>query len=154
MKAELWWVGKTKSGDIRNLMNFYLKRISHLGSLHTVEWPDAKKKVPELARAEVSDKMLKKISTADHVVLLDAGGKVFSSKEFSHYLESAVRFSKRRLVFIIGSAYGFSSDLRQRADFLLSLSAMTFPHDLVRIIFLEQYYRALTIKKNLPYHHE
>ncbi|MBX2817865.1 MAG: 23S rRNA (pseudouridine(1915)-N(3))-methyltransferase RlmH [Saprospiraceae bacterium] len=153
MKNELWWVGKTKMPEIRALTDLYLKRANHLGSLTINEWQDARSKDPGKAREEIGKKMLEKIRSGDFLILLDEKGKAYSSRQFASFLDRTSMLGKQRAIFVIGGAYGFSDALKSRADHLFALSKMTFPHDLVRIVFLEQYYRALSIQKNLPYHH-
>lgn len=98
--------------------------------------------------------ILDKISPADFVVLLDERGRQFSSVEFASYMEKLMGSGRKRMVFVIGGPYGFSEDVYARADARLSLSRMTFNHEMVRMFFVEQIYRAMTILRGEPYHHE
>ena len=97
---------------------------------------------------------MKQLQAGDHVVLLDEHGKELRSVEFSHYMEQRMQTVSKRLVFIIGGPYGFSPDVYAKANEKLSLSKMTFSHQMVRLIFVEQLYRAMTIMRGEPYHHE
>ena len=98
--------------------------------------------------------MKKSLKDGDYVVLLDEGGKEFRSVDFARYLEQKQQSVSRRLVFIVGGPYGFSQDVKNRANEKISLSKMTFSHEMIRLIFTEQLYRAMTIINNEPYHHE
>jgi 23S rRNA (pseudouridine1915-N3)-methyltransferase len=109
--------------------------------------------VPEQNIRE-GEKIIRSVSNDDFVVLLDERGKEFRTIEFSEWLQKIFMISKKRIVFIIGGPWGFSDDVYGRADFTMSLSRMTFPHQLVRLLFMEQLYRALTIIKGEHYHHE
>jgi 23S rRNA (pseudouridine1915-N3)-methyltransferase len=100
-----------------------------------------------------SEMIMKKLNPDDHVILLDEGGTQYSSTKFAATFQKKMNASIRHLVFVIGGSYGFDTSLYERADEKLSLSAMTFSHQMVRLIFLEQLYRALTIMRNEPYHH-
>jgi 23S rRNA (pseudouridine1915-N3)-methyltransferase len=97
--------------------------------------------------------ILKYIQLSDKVILLDEKGKTYTSVQFSNFIQTQMNTSLKQLVFVIGGAYGFSDEMYQRADSLLSLSKMTLTHQMVRIVFLEQVYRAFTILNNEPYHH-
>ena len=99
------------------------------------------------------EEILKKLQSTDWLILLDENGKKYSSTQFSKHLEQLFIRSPKRLIFLIGGAYGFSDEIYARANEKLSLSNMTFSHQMIRLFFLEQFYRALTIQKNLPYHH-
>ncbi len=98
--------------------------------------------------------ILKSLTDTDEVILLDERGKTFSSIEFAGFLENKMSFSAKRLVFVVGGAYGFSESVYHRANAKISLSKMTFSHQIIRLIFMEQLYRAMTIIKGEPYHHE
>ncbi|OFY27506.1 MAG: hypothetical protein A2X09_07480 [Bacteroidetes bacterium GWF2_43_11] len=100
-----------------------------------------------------AEAQLKLISQSDYTVLLDEGGIEFTSVEFSKFLQQRMNQGIRQLNFIVGGAYGFDPEVKQKASFKLALSKMTFPHQLVRLLFMEQLYRAFTILKNEPYHH-
>ncbi|MBE3085137.1 MAG: 23S rRNA (pseudouridine(1915)-N(3))-methyltransferase RlmH [Bacteroidetes bacterium] len=99
-------------------------------------------------------KIIQSISVDDYVILLDERGKELRTVEFSGWVEKIFMLPKKRIMFIIGGPWGFSDEVYGRADFRMSLSKMTFPHQLVRLLFLEQLYRVFTIIKGEPYHHE
>jgi 23S rRNA (pseudouridine1915-N3)-methyltransferase len=99
-------------------------------------------------------KIIQSINKDDFIVLLDEKGKEFRTAELAVWLQKTLMISRKRIVFIIGGPWGFSDDVYARADFRISLSRMTFPHQLVRLLFLEQLYRVFTIIKGEPYHHE
>ena len=98
--------------------------------------------------------MLKQIHPSDFVMLLDERGKQMTSREFSTFIDRKMSTLPRNLIFVVGGPYGFSEEVRQRADALLGLSAMTFSHEMVRPFFVEQIYRAMTILRGEPYHHD
>ena len=153
MKITLVFVGKTVQQEVSSLTDDYISRIKGTDvSVKIV--PNLKKKYPiEIQKTEEGREILKTVDKDDYVVLLDDKGKVFSSLEFASWLEKRQIYS-RSIVFVVGGAYGFSQEMYQRADFKLSLSAMTFSHQIIRAIFAEQLYRAFSIIKGLPYHHE
>ena len=99
-------------------------------------------------------KIIQSVGVDDYVVLLDEKGKELRTVEFSAWMEKIFMLPKKRIVFVIGGPWGFSDEVYNRADFKMSLSKMTFPHQLVRLLFLEQLYRVFTIIKGEPYHHE
>jgi ribosomal RNA large subunit methyltransferase H len=153
MKITLVFVGKTVQQEVSSLMDDYISRIKGTDvSVKIV--PNLKKKYPiEIQKTEEGREILKTVDKDDYVVLLDDKGKVFSSLDFASWLEKR-QIHNRSIVFVVGGAYGFSQEMYQRADFKLSLSAMTFSHQIIRAIFAEQLYRAFSIIKGLPYHHE
>ena len=156
MKTTLLTVGKTDKAWVREGMDIYSSRLKHYTRLEICEIPELKN-VSALSREEIKSRegalILKNIRNEDRVVLLDEKGEELSSVEFARRLE---KYSAGRLdlVFVVGGAYGFSKEFYERADALISLSKMTFSHQMVRAIFLEQLYRAFTIIKGEPYHHE
>ena len=107
----------------------------------------------ELAKKE-GDLILKNIQKSDHLVLLDDKGKEYNSLKFSEKIQNWMLTSKKRIIFVVGGAYGFSKDIYHRADEKLSLSKMTFSHQMIRLFFIEQLYRGFSILNNEPYHHE
>jgi 23S rRNA (pseudouridine1915-N3)-methyltransferase len=113
-----------------------------------------KKLSADQIKTKEGELILSKINTSDFLILMDERGKQRSSVEFSDYLQMMLQQSYKRLIFLIGGAYGFSEAVYNRSNMKMSLSKMTFSHQMVRLIFLEQFYRALTIMKNEPYHHE
>lgn len=157
MKITLLMVGKTAFPFVREGMLLYEKRINRYITYERVEIPDLKG-VSSLSSAMVKEKegevILKKIKPGDDVILLDEHGKEFTSKEWAGYLENKMVISPKNITFVIGGAYGFSQAVYDRADSKLSFSKMTFSHQIIRLFFTEQLYRAFTIIKGEPYHNE
>lgn len=156
MKTELILVSKTTDKHLAAGIDDYVSRICHyLPFAITVipELKNTKNMTEEQQKVREGELILQKIQPSDTVVLLDEHGKEFRSIEFADWLQKKQN-TARRLVFVIGGPYGFSESVYQRADELLSLSKMTFSHQMVRLLFVEQIYRACTIIKGEPYHHE
>ena len=157
MRINLLTVGKTDFGWVSEGMSVYASRIGHYVPFSVVEIPELKN-VSALSKEQIKEKegelILRNIKAADRVVLLDEHGKEYRSVEFSSMLEDMMSRGGKDIVFVIGGAYGFSQKVYSRADSLLSLSRMTFSHQIVRALFLEQLYRAFTIMRSEPYHHE
>ena len=157
MKISFLTVGRTDAGWVREGLETYISRLGRYVPFSLTEIP-ALKNASSLTRAQVKEKegvlILKNIKPSDRVILLDEHGKEFRSVEWAAFLESKLTRGSRDLVFVIGGAYGFSQRVYARADSRLSLSKMTFSHQMVRTIFAEQLYRAFTILKGEPYHHE
>ena len=157
MKIQLTVISKTNQDYLRTGLAEYLKRLEHYCKLEYVEIPDIKN-AKNLNQAELKkkegEKILAQVDSSDQLILLDENGKSFSSIAFSKQLNKWQLQSIKRLHFVIGGAYGFSEAVVQRAQSKISLSPMTFSHQMVRLIFLEQLYRAHTILKGEPYHHQ
>ena len=156
MKTTLILVGKTNGKLFNEGIDDYAKRIGHYTPFAVKVLPELKstKSLSESQQKDKEGKMiLKSISPSDFVVLLDEHGTEYRSMEFAKWVEKR-RNGGRDLVFVIGGPYGFSPDVYNRADALISLSRMTFSHQMVRLIFVEQLYRACTSIKGEPYHHE
>ena len=157
MKIKLIVVGKTKSRYLNQGEEEYEKRLKHYCNFEEIIINNVKNSI-KLSKNELKIKegelILKKIGSIDKVILLDNMGKINSSNEFSNFLKENMLNSTKNLVFIIGGAYGFSLDVYDRANNKLSLSKMTFSHQMIRLIFKEQLYRAYTIIKGENYHHE
>lgn len=156
MKIELIQVGKTVNKIFVEGINEYLGRIKHYVSFNITTIPEIKntKSLSESQQKTLEGTLiLKQLQAQDTVVLLDEHGKEFRSVEFAAWLEKQQQVA-RRLVFVIGGPYGFSDDVYERANSKISLSKMTFSHQMVRLIFCEQLYRACTIIQGEPYHHE
>ena len=156
MKIKLIAVGKTDDNHIQSCMNEYIKRLGFYVLFEVLIIPDIKntKSLSEKQqKTKEADAVLKNIDQSDAVILLDEKGKNYTSEAFSEVLQKKMNSGIKNLVFIIGGPYGFSEQLYQRANEKLSLSAMTFSHQMVRLFFVEQLYRAFTIIKNEPYHH-
>ena len=156
MKAVLLTVGKTDINSIAIEIDKYTKRIGHYLPFSMEVIPDIKNK-RNLSQAEQKQKegdlILSKLHSTDYVVLLDEGGRLFNSNQFAQHIENKKNTIARKLVFVIGGPYGFSDAVKARANEMISLSKMTFTHQMVRMIFVEQFYRAMTILSNQPYHH-
>ena len=156
MKTILLMVGKTASSNFIASINDYLERIKHYipFEINTIpEIKNTKNLTEEQQKEREGDLILKNILPSDTVVLLDEHGKEMRSIDFAKWTEMK-RNDAKRLVFVIGGPYGFSKDIYSRANEKISLSRMTFSHQMVRLIFVEQIYRACTIIKGEPYHHE
>jgi 23S rRNA (pseudouridine1915-N3)-methyltransferase len=157
MKIAIVQVGKTNEKHVSEGIDIYSSRIRKYSGFEIITVPDLKntRNMPGLEqKAKEGNKILQSLGNEDYVVLLDERGKELRTIEFSEWLEKKIAGSVKRIVFIIGGAWGFSEEVYSRADFKLSLSKMTFPHQLVRLLFTEQLYRAFTIIKREPYHHE
>ena len=157
MKITLLTVGKTDVKWVKEGLDLYVSRLSHYVQFSLVEIPELKN-VSSFSQAQIKeqegDLILAAIRPSDEVILLDEHGKEFRSVEFARFLEERMARSGRDMVFVIGGAYGFSQKVYERSDRKMSLSAMTFSHQMVRTIFAEQLYRAFTIMRGEPYHHE
>lgn len=157
MKISLLQTGKTTDKHISEVVDLYTARIKKYSVFEIVTLPDLKNtrnmSVQEQKLKE-GKKIIQSFSIDDYVVLLDEKGKELRTVEFSGYMEKIFMQPKKRIVFVIGGPWGFSEEVYDRADFKMALSKMTFPHQLVRLLFLEQLYRVFTIIKGEPYHHE
>ena len=157
MKITLLTVGKTDVKWVKEGLDLYVSRLSHYAPFQVREIPELKN-VSALDREQIKvregELILKSLRPSDEVVLLDEGGRELRSVEFASWLEEHFSRGSRDIVFVIGGAYGFSKEVYARADSKLSLSKMTFSHQMVRTIFAEQLYRAFTIMRGEPYHHE
>ena len=157
MKITLLTVGKTDKDWVKQGIDIYASRMKHYFPFSIVEIPELKN-ASSLSQEQIKTKegelILKNIKPTDDVILLDERGREFSSMEFAKVLQDKISYTGKDIVFIIGGAYGFSEVVRQRSNSKISLSRMTFSHQMVRAIFVEQLYRAFTIMKGEPYHHE
>ena len=157
MKTELWVTGKTTKKYIQEGMDIFLGRLKHYLPFNLETIPDIKgsKKISSAAiKQKESEAVLKKLKPGDFLVLLDEKGEALSSVELAGFMKKRMQASDRRMIFLIGGAFGVSKDLYNRTDYRLSLSKMTFSHQMVRVFFLEQLYRAMTIIRNEPYHNQ
>ena len=156
MTIKLIAIGKTDSKALLQLIAEYENRLKHYVKFEFEIIPDIKNS-KNLSETQQKDKegelILKKINTTDVLVLLDENGKQYSSEDFSNYLQKKMNSGIKQLVFIIGGPYGFSDSVYQKAQGKISLSKMTFSHQMVRLFVVEQVYRAFTILRNEPYHH-
>ncbi len=157
MKIALLVIGKTDNKWLSEAIEEYQKRLIHYLPFELIVLPDIKN-VKNLSEAQQKEKegesIVKALQTGDFCVLLDEKGKEYTSKQFSVYMEKKTHTIPKRLVFIIGGPYGFSDKVYQIASEKISLSKMTFSHQMIRLVFIEQLYRAMTIINNEPYHHE
>ncbi len=157
MKIVFLTVGKTEDAYLKEGIDKYIKRLKHYARLEFVEINELKNTkalTPEQQKAKEAELILKKLSPLDYVILLDEKGTEFSSKQFAAYLDKKAISSTSTMIFIVGGPYGFDDTLYTRANDKLSLSRMTFSHQMIRLLFVEQLYRAFTIIKGEPYHHE
>lgn len=157
MKITLLTVGKTDIKWVKDGLEMYVSRLKHYINFDLVEIPELKN-VSALTKEQIKHKegelILKGVRSQDELILLDEHGKEFRSLEFAKSLEDRISRGSRDIVFVIGGAYGFSDEVYGRSDAKISLSKMTFSHQIVRAIFAEQLYRAFTIMRGEPYHHE
>lgn len=157
MKISLIVIGKTNSKFLMDGINEYTKRLSYYLPFSIEYLPDVKnnrKLTVEQQMVIEGNNILNAIEKSDYVVLLDEHGKEFTSMEFSKYIEKKMSSVPKRLVFVVGGPYGFTQEVKDRANEKISMSKMTFSHEMIRLIFTEQLYRAMTILNNEPYHHE
>ena len=146
MRIRIVAVGKAKNRDLRSLLADYYARIGRYAKLEEVEIKDADE-------AQVSDRLARSIPDRSRVVALEVDGRALSSRELASWLGRAENDSVQTIVFLLGGAYGLPQELSRKADLRLSMSAMTFPHRLARLVLAEQIYRAFTILRNEPYDH-
>jgi 23S rRNA (pseudouridine1915-N3)-methyltransferase len=157
MKITLLSIGKTEDAYIKEGIDKYLKRLKHYTKLELTELPELKNTkalTQEQQKTKEAEMLHKKFAPTDFVILLDEKGSELSSSQFAGYLDKKAIGSVSSIVFVIGGPYGFDASVYQRANDKLSLSRMTFSHQMVRLFFVEQLYRAYTIIKGEPYHHE
>ena len=157
MEISLIVIGKTNARYLQEGIDEYIKRLKHYIPYSITVLPDIKntKKLTEEQQKEAEGKlMLDALKPGDFLVLLDERGKEFTSVAFADYLQRKMNAGLRRLVFVIGGPYGFSQSVYDRADEKISLSKMTFSHEMIRLFFTEQVYRAMTIQRGEPYHHQ
>ena len=157
MKITLLAIGKTDNKELDKLIGQYTARIGHYLPFELKIIPDVKrsgKTTEESQKLAEGKEILSELAPTDKLMLLDERGKSFSSREFASFLEGKMLQSERRLVFVIGGPYGFSPEVYARANEQLSLSKMTFSHQMVRLFITEQIYRAMTILRGEPYHHD
>jgi len=157
MKIKLLVIGATARSYLKEGEELFIKRLSNYVAFEKVEIPDlknAKNLSREQIKSEEGKLILQKINPTDFVTLLDERGKEYRSVEFAQWLQTTFNQGPKHLVFVVGGPYGFSEDVFQRGNANISLSKMTFSHQMIRLFFVEQLYRAFTILKNEPYHHE
>lgn len=157
MKITLLTVGKTDKDWVKQGTDIYVSRLKHYMPFTISEIPELKN-VSALSKDQIKTKegelILKNLKPSDDVILMDEHGKEYTSVDFASLLQKKITYEGKDIVFIIGGAYGFSDEVYRRANSKISLSRMTFSHQMVRAIFAEQIYRAFTIMRGEPYHHE
>lgn len=155
MKITLLTVGKTENNYLHEGIKIYIDRLGHYIKFETMEI-QLPAKLKSLNTERVKDAegklLLKHFASADMIILLDEKGKTFTSEEFATYLQRFMNAGVRNLMFVVGGAFGFSKEVYEAVQARLSLSSMTFSHQMVRLFFTEQLYRAFTIIRNEPYH--
>jgi 23S rRNA (pseudouridine1915-N3)-methyltransferase len=156
MKVTLLQIDKTTESYLNEGISIYLKRLKNYTAFEiiTINVPKAVRMRPEAEqKSEESKLILKQFKDGDHLVILDEGGNLLNSVDFSQFLTKKAVSNVKNLVFLIGGPYGFDESIYKRANYKLSLSPMTFSHQMVRLFFIEQLYRAFTITKGEKYHH-
>lgn len=157
MKITLLQIGKMQSKIFAKAFDDYFARLKHYVPFECVELPDLKSSkslTTEQQKVKEGEMLLAQFAPSDKVVLLDERGTEHTSREFAGWLEREMAGGARRLVFVVGGPYGFSEAVYARANGKISLSRMTLTHEMVRLFFIEQIYRAMTILRNEPYHHD
>ncbi|MEZ4917524.1 MAG: 23S rRNA (pseudouridine(1915)-N(3))-methyltransferase RlmH [Saprospiraceae bacterium] len=154
MKIELWTIGKTAEAYLDKGIGIYEKRLKNYLPFQFEILPNSKLKTGEehVVKQDEARLVLNKLQSTDFLVLLDERGKEFTSEGLAKWMETQLNAPHRRLIFLIGGAFGFHQDLYDRANAQWSLSKLTFSHQMIRLFALEQLYRAMTILKNEPYH--
>ena len=157
MKIFLLAIGKTQTDYLRSGIDMYMSRIVHYIPMEFKILPDIKGGrglTEEQQKEKEGATMMSALQPGDAVVLLDERGREFTSREFAQFVETRMNSGLKRLVFVIGGPYGFSDAMYTRADGTISLSRMTFSHEMIRLFFVEQVYRSMTILRGEPYHHD
>ena len=155
MNIKLIYISKNKSNNIELLVEDYEKKINHFISYSSLGLKNKNQKSEKkLIQKSESNLILKNIKNNDLVILLDEKGKEFSTKDFSKFISDKMMNRTKNIVFIIGGAYGFSSEFKKKFKLKIALSKLTFSHDMARLFFSEQLYRSLTIINNIPYHNQ
>jgi len=153
MKIKCIAIGKTKNQEFISIIKSYISKIEHYINFEFVIINDIKStKNKNVQKNKEGKSILDKIKKNEHVIVLDENGKEYNSLLFSNFIQHQMNSSKKEIIFIIGGAYGLSEKILERANHEISLSKMTFSHQMVRILFLEQLYRSFTIIRNQPYH--
>lgn len=154
MKVEIWAIGKLKQRELSSSIDHYLKRMRKYQPVILDEiLVKTRSTNPDILRKAEAEKILSKLTNGAFLLLMDETGKRFNSVEFADFIQKILMQPTSRLVFLIGGAYGFDQSIYHRAQEKISLSPMTFPHDLARLVTVEQLYRAFSILNNSPYHH-
>ncbi len=156
MKIKLITIGKTDDEHLVQLINEYEKRLKHYIPFEIIVIPDIKRRKnmsEDVQKKQEGELILKNINPADDLILLDEKGKSHTSESFADFIQKKMNSGIKNLIFVIGGPYGFGDDVYKKATGKISLSSMTFSHQMVRLFFVEQLYRGFTILNNEPYHH-
>lgn len=156
MKILFLVIGKTDEVYLETGISKYIKRLEHYVPFEMKVIPDIKNRktlTEEQQKKSEGDLILSQLNPGDDLILLDENGKTFSSVNFSQWIEKQMNAGSKKIIFVVGGPYGFSKEVHAKAKFKISLSEMTFSHQMIRLIFVEQLYRAFTIIKGEPYHH-
>ncbi|MCB2197625.1 MAG: 23S rRNA (pseudouridine(1915)-N(3))-methyltransferase RlmH [Bacteroidetes bacterium] len=157
MKIKFLVIGKTDTDYLKKGIDEYIKRLKHYVPFEMIVIPDLKNTknlTEDIQKQKEGELILNQLDRADFLVLLDENGKKYSSVNFSQFIEKKMIAGLKTLIFVVGGPYGFSREVYQKANTKISLSDMTFSHQMVRLIFVEQLYRAMTIIRGEPYHHK
>ena len=157
MKIECWCIGKTDADYLKTGVALYEKRLTHYTAFDFVIFPDIKNggaMTKEILKQKEGEAFLQKINKEDYLILLDENGQTYTSVQFAQYIEGKQSANLKKMIFLIGGAFGFSEEIKKRANHSITLSKMTFSHIMIRLFFAEQLYRAYTIIKNEKYHNE
>ncbi len=157
MKITLLAIGKTDDKNLETLIKIYSKRLGHYITFDLQVIPDIKKAKnlsEDQQKQQEGAEILKRTTTSDHLIILDEKGSSYTSVKFANFLQKKMNSGLKNLIFVIGGPYGFSPDIYERAQGKVSLSQMTFSHQMVRLFMVEQLYRGFTILRNEPYHHQ
>ncbi|KXK37362.1 MAG: 23S rRNA (pseudouridine(1915)-N(3))-methyltransferase RlmH [Saprospiraceae bacterium] len=155
MKISVWCIGKTDEKYLKDGMAIYLKRLKHYARVEWIEYKDVKPgSTPEETTHREADMILTQLKSDDFLILMDERGHSYTSVEFSAFIEKLQLQAVKHVIFLIGGAYGHHAQIRARANHAISLSMMTFSHQMVRLFLTEQLYRAFTILRNEKYHNE
>lgn len=155
MRLRFLWIGKTRNAELAELEQTYLKRISHYFPTEVSVVPEQKKDRSEQVKARFdreAESVAKRLGTADYVIVLDQRGKEFSSEEMAAFFEDLASRAVGQVTFIVGGHLGVPEQIRRMAQFTWSLTRLTLPHEIARVVMLEQVYRSISITRNLPYH--
>ena len=157
MKVHVYYIGKTSEAYLKEGEAIYAKRLKHYLPVTFEVLPDVKgggKLSPDRLKEKEGEMVLLRLKNDDGLILLDEGGKAFGSVDFARWMDKQLQRPYRRLIFLVGGAYGFPPAIYERANGKLSLSKMTFSHQMIRLFFAEQLYRAMTILRGEKYHNE
>ncbi|MCO5233404.1 MAG: 23S rRNA (pseudouridine(1915)-N(3))-methyltransferase RlmH [Chitinophagales bacterium] len=154
MKIEFWVLGKTSFKYLDDGIKDYSKRLERLTDFQMITLPDLKANNEKSFLLKEAKQVLERIKPEEQLILLDERGQTYTSLHFAKEIEKRQMLLQKKIIFLVGGAYGFDESIYKRANAMLSLSPMTFSHQIIRLLFLEQLYRGMTIIKGLPYHHE